>query len=69
MARRVFSRPTQIGEIVCGAKSGRQGADERILFWHRGFAISDIVLGHAIHARAVREGVGTMLPLFEATEE
>jgi alanine dehydrogenase len=59
----------EIGEIVCGAKSGRQGADERILFWHRGFAISDIVLGHAIHARAVREGVGVMLPLFEATEE
>jgi ornithine cyclodeaminase len=59
----------EIGQIVCGAKSGRQRADERILFWHRGFAISDIVLGHAIHARAVREGVGTMLLLFEATEE
>ena len=59
----------EIGQIVCGAKPGRQHADERILFWHRGFAISDIVLGHAIHARAVSEGVGTMLPLLEATEE
>jgi ornithine cyclodeaminase len=59
----------EIGQIVCGARSGRQRADERILFWHRGFAISDIVLGHAIHARAVREGVGTILPLLEATEE
>jgi alanine dehydrogenase len=59
----------EIGQIVCGAKSGRQRADERILFWHRGFAISDIVLGHAIHARAVREGVGMILPLLEATEE
>jgi alanine dehydrogenase len=59
----------EIGKIVCGAKSGRERADECILFWHRGFAISDIVLGHAIHARAVKEGVGVMLPLFEATEE
>jgi alanine dehydrogenase len=59
----------EIGQIVCGAKPGRQHADERILFWHRGFAISDIVLGHAIHARAVSAGVGTMLPLLEATEE
>jgi ornithine cyclodeaminase len=59
----------EIGQIVCGAKSGRERDDERILFWHRGFAISDIVLGHAIHARAEKEGVGIMLPLLEAGEE
>lgn len=59
----------EIGEIVCGAKPGREGPDERILFWHRGFAISDIVLGHAIHQRAQQTGVGTILPLLEATEE
>lgn len=59
----------EIGEIVCGAKSGRERDDERILFWHRGFAISDIVLGDAIHRRAQQQGVGTMLPLLEAQEE
>jgi ornithine cyclodeaminase len=59
----------EIGEIACGAKPGRERADERILFWHRGFAISDIVLGHAIETRAEKEGVGTMLPLLEAMEE
>jgi len=59
----------EIGEIVCGAKPGRERGDERILFWHRGFAISDIVLGCAIEARAEKEGVGTMLPLLEAMEE
>ena len=59
----------EIGEIVCGARPGREGPDERILFWHRGFAISDIVLGHAIHTRAQRDNVGTVLPLLEATEE
>ena len=59
----------EIGQIVCGAKAGREHNDERILFWHRGFAISDIVLGHAIHARAEKEGIGTVLPLLEAAEE
>lgn len=59
----------EIGEIVGGTKPGRQHPDERILFWHRGFAISDIVLGHAIQQRAEREDVGTILPLLEASEE
>jgi ornithine cyclodeaminase len=59
----------EIGEIVCGAKPGRERGDERILFWHRGFAISDIMLGHAIEMRAEKQSVGTMLPLLEAMEE
>ena len=59
----------EIGQIVCGAKPGRQRPEERILFWHRGFAISDIVLGHAVQVRAEEKGVGTILPLLEATEE
>lgn len=59
----------EIGEIVCGARAGREHADERILFWHRGFAISDIVLGHAVQRRAEQAGVGTVLPLLDAVEE
>ena len=59
----------EIGEIVCGAKPGREHDSERILFWHRGFAISDIVLGHAIQRRAEQAGIGTILPLLEAHEE
>lgn len=35
----------------------------------RGFAISGIVLRHAIHQREKQIGVGTILPLLEATEE
>lgn len=59
----------EIGEVVCGNKAGRTSADERILFWHRGFAISDIVLGDAVLRRAEATGTGTMLPLLEAHEE
>ena len=36
--------------------------DERILFWHRGLATTDIALGQAILDRAVEQDVGTLLP-------
>lgn len=54
----------EIGQIVCGARPGREREDERIVFWHRGFAVSDIVLGRAIFERAKAEGVGRSLRLW-----
>ena len=59
----------EIGEIVAGLKPGRTGDQQRIVFWHRGFAISDVVLGDAILRRAENEGVGTVLPMAEVGEE
>jgi ornithine cyclodeaminase/alanine dehydrogenase-like protein (mu-crystallin family) len=59
----------EIGEIVAGAKPGRADPAERILFWHRGFAISDIVLGSWILAEAERKGVGQPLALWRDREE
>ena len=41
---------------------GRERDDERILFWHRGLATTDIALGQAILDRAVEQDVGTLLP-------
>ena len=41
---------------------GRESDDERILFWHRGLATTDIALGQAILDRAVEQDVGTLLP-------
>ena len=58
-----------IGEIVHGARSARTNAEERIIFWHRGFAISDIVLGAWILAQAEAKGVGTMLTLWDGPDE
>ena len=43
--------------------------DGTIVFWHRGFAVSDVVLGNWIYERAERENVGTLFPLLEAGEE
>jgi alanine dehydrogenase len=51
----------ELGQIVTGARPGRERDDERILFWHRGLAILDIAVGLAILRRAEQEGVGAML--------
>ena len=52
----------ELGEIVCGARAGRESDHERILFWHRGLSITDIALGQALLAKAREHGVGTSLP-------
>jgi len=54
----------EIGEIVAGRKPGRESDDERILFWHKGFAISDIVIGHLAYEKATAGGIGTVLPYY-----
>jgi ornithine cyclodeaminase len=47
---------------VIGERPGRERDDERILFWHRGLATSDIAVGHLMLERAQERGVGTLLP-------
>ena len=51
----------ELGQIVAGRKPGRESDDETILLWHRGLSITDIALGHALLAKAEREGVGQKL--------
>lgn len=59
----------EIGEITCGRLPGRESAEERILFWHRGFAVSDVVLGDWIFRRAEERSIGTVLELLDARDE
>jgi alanine dehydrogenase len=59
----------EIGEIVCGRRTGRTDAEERILFWHRGFAISDIVLGSWIVEQAQQSRAGQTLTLWDSHDE
>lgn len=54
----------EVGEIIAGLKPGRERADETIIFWHRGFAISDIVLGKYLLEQAQAKGVGLTLQMF-----
>ena len=52
----------ELADVVAGTRPGRERDDERILFWHRGLATSDIALGQAILDRAIEQGAGTLLP-------
>ena len=52
----------ELGQIVCGARPGRERDDETILFWHRGLSITDIALGEALLRKALAQDVGTHLP-------
>ena len=51
----------ELGEIVVGAKPGRERDEETILFWHRGLSLSDIALGAAMLAKAREQGLGQIL--------
>jgi ornithine cyclodeaminase len=58
----------EIGEIVCAHKQGRESPEERILFWHRGFAISDIMIGNLYYQRAMEKKLGQHLEIFGKEE-
>jgi ornithine cyclodeaminase/alanine dehydrogenase len=51
----------ELGEIVAGAKPGRESADERIIDFNRGMAVQDVALGSEILERARARGLGTPL--------
>ncbi len=59
----------EIGEIVAGHKPGRERPEERILFWHKGFAVSDIMLGNLAYQKAVAKGIGTLLTYYAAPRD
>jgi alanine dehydrogenase len=52
----------ELADVVAGTRPGRERDDERILFWHRGLATTDIALGQAILDRAIEQDAGTLLP-------
>ena len=52
---------TGVGYLA-GTRPGRERDDERILFWHRGLATTDIALGQALLDRAVEQDAGLLLP-------
>jgi len=58
----------EIGEVVAGLKEGRTDPDERILFWHKGFAVSDIMLGNLAHDVAREKGIGQEVTFYENPE-
>jgi alanine dehydrogenase len=51
----------ELGQIVAGHRPGRERPEERILFWHRGLATTDLAVAHLVWQRAAALGVGTVL--------
>ena len=51
----------ELAEIVVGEKAGRERDEERILFWHRGLATTDVAVGQLLYERALARRVGTLL--------
>ena len=52
-----------LGELVAGAKRGRQSDDERTLAINLGLALDDMAVAPEVYRRAVERGIGTWLPL------
>jgi alanine dehydrogenase len=52
----------ELGDIVAGTAAGRERADERTLFWHRGLSTTDIALAALLVEKAEAADIGTVLP-------
>ncbi len=52
-----------LGELVAGAKPGRQSDGERTLAINLGLALDDMAVAPEVYRRAVEHGIGTWLPL------
>jgi alanine dehydrogenase len=51
----------ELGQVVTGARPGREHPAERILLWHRGLSILDVAVGRLILRRAEAAEAGTMI--------
>ena len=51
----------ELGQVVTGARPGREHPDERILLWHRGLSVLDVAVAYLVLCRAESAEVGTML--------
>jgi ornithine cyclodeaminase len=57
----------ELGQIVAGHRPGRERPEERILFWHRGLATTDLAVAHLVWRRAEALDVGTVLTYHEVS--
>jgi alanine dehydrogenase len=46
---------------VAGRAPGRESPTERVLFWHRGLATTDLAVARVFLERAAAAGLGTVL--------
>jgi ornithine cyclodeaminase len=51
----------ELGQIMVGRRPGREHDSERIVFWHRGLATTDVAVAWQLVERARSAGIGTIL--------
>jgi len=58
-------RHTELGEILCGEKPGREDQDEKILALNIGLALEDVIVANHIYGLAKEKNLGQRLVLME----
>lgn len=59
---------TDIGEIICGKKKGRDNNDQIVLYAVGGMPIEDVAWAHECYKNAIQRNVGTKLKLWDESE-
>lgn len=59
---------TDIADIITGKKPGRKSDDEIIIYSVGGMPVEDVAWGCTVYRRALKEGIGTKLNLWEKPE-
>lgn len=54
----------ELGEIVCGARKGRESDDEITIFDSTGLSIQDVATAWMVYEKAKKKSIGTWLTLF-----
>jgi len=55
----------ELGEVVVGERSGREGGDGVTVFDSTGLAIQDVAAAHVVYERASEEGLGELFELVD----
>jgi ornithine cyclodeaminase/alanine dehydrogenase len=53
----------ELGEVVCGAKVGRESDAENIMDMNIGMAVEDMPVAKELYQRALKRGIGMKLSL------
>lgn len=60
---RIYS---DLGDLITGRKRGRKSPQEVTLFKSVGFAMEDLVVAHMAYQKAIQEGRGKLVEMFES---
>lgn len=68
MSSRMPEKSEEIAELVMGKTPGRKNDQERIMITAEGMAINDVSCAYLMYKKALEQGIGVKLPIFEATK-